>query len=91
MHILSLQEGGYRNADGVGDGGNTLWRAVSYWSDFNAEGERLWQAAYGLDFTGLGVPGLTWNIAYVHGDNIVTAVTHHGKEPELFNQLQYQV
>lgn len=70
---------------------NTLWLANSYWSDFNAEGERSWQAAYGLDFTGLGVPGLTWNIAYVRGDNIVTAATHHDKEREPFNQLQYQL
>lgn len=83
--------GGYRDADGTGDGGNTIWLANSYWSDFNGEDERSWQAAYALDFAGLGVPGLSWNIAYVRGDNIKTAATNSGKERELFNQLQYQV
>ena len=35
--------GGYRNAGGVGDGGNTILLANSYWSDFNAKDERSWQ------------------------------------------------
>ncbi|BDH46231.1 porin [Salmonella enterica subsp. enterica serovar Choleraesuis] len=83
--------GGYRDQGSVGDGGNTIWLANSYWSDFNGEDERSWQAAYALDFAGLGVPGLTWNIAYVRGDNIKTSATNNGKERELFNQLQYQV
>ncbi len=38
-----------------------------YWSDFNGEDERSWQASYGLDFAGLGVPGLSWTTAYVRG------------------------
>ena len=83
--------GGYRDQGGVGDGGNSIWLANSYWSDFNAEDERSWQAAYSLDFAGLGVPGLTWDIAYVRGDNIHTAASSNGKERELFNQLQYKV
>ncbi len=83
--------GGYRNAGGVGDGGNTIWLANSYWSDFNGEDERSWQASYGLDFAGLGLPGLSWTTAYVRGDNIKTAATSNGKEHEWFNQLQYQV
>jgi hypothetical protein len=49
--------GGYRDQGGVGDGGNTIWLANSYWSDFNGEDERSWQASYGLDFAGLGLPG----------------------------------
>lgn len=32
--------GGYQNQGGVGDGGNTIWLANSYWSDFNGEDER---------------------------------------------------
>lgn len=51
--------GGYQNRGGVGDGGNTIWLANSYWSDFNGEDERSRQASYGLDFAGLGLPGLT--------------------------------
>ncbi|SQC22266.1 porin [Klebsiella pneumoniae] len=80
-----------RNQGGVGDGGNTIWLANSYWSDFNGEDERSWQASYGLDFAGLGVPGLSWTTAYVRGDNIKTAETSNGKEHEWFNQVQYQV
>ncbi len=83
--------GGYRNGGGVGDGGNTIWLANSYWSDFNGEDERSWQASYGLDFSGLGLPGLSWTTAYVRGDNIKTAETSNGKEHEWFNQIQYQV
>lgn len=83
--------GGYRNNGGVGDGGNTIWLANSYWSDFNGEDERSWQASYGLDFAGLGLPGLSWTTAYVNGDNIKTSATSNGKEHEWFNQLQYQV
>ncbi|MGP4885227.1 OprD family outer membrane porin, partial [Klebsiella pneumoniae] len=67
--------GGYQNQGGVGDGGNTIWLANSYWSDFNGEDERSWQASYGLDFAGLGLPGLSWTTAYVRGDNIKTAET----------------
>ena len=83
--------GGYRDQGGVGDGGNTIWLANSYWSDFNGEDERSWQASYGLDFGGLGLPGLSWTTAYVRGDNIKTAETSNGKEHEWFNQIQYQV
>lgn len=83
--------GGYRNQGGVGDGGNTIWLANSYWSDFNGEDERSWQASYGLDFAGLGLPGLSWTTAYVRGDNIKTSQTSNGKEHEWFNQVQYQV
>lgn len=83
--------GGYRNAEGTGDGGNTIWLANSYWSDFNGEDERSWQASYGLDFSAMGLPGLSWTTAYVRGDNIKTAETSNGKEHEWFNQIQYQV
>ena len=60
-------------------------------TDFNGEDERSWQASYGLDFAGLGLPGLTWTTAYVRGDNIKTSETSNGKEHEWFNQVQYQV
>ena len=83
--------GSYRDQGGVGDGGNTIWLANSYWSDFNGEDERSWQASYGLDFAGLGLPGLSWTTAYVRGDNIKTSATSNGKEHEWFNQVQYQV
>ena len=82
--------GSYADAGGVGDGGSTIFLANSYWSDFNAEDERSWQLAYGLDFGPYGVPGLTYKIAYVRGDNIRTD-NGEGNEREWFNQLQYVV
>ncbi len=85
------QYGWYQDRDGVGDGGSTIYLANSYWSDFNAEDERSWQIAYGLDFGAYGVPGLTYKIAYVRGDNINTHGFGEGKEREIFNQLQYVV
>jgi len=89
---LGYAYGGYqRNQNRVGDGGNTIYLANSYWSDFNAEDERSWQLGYGLDFTTFGVPGLTYNVAYVRGDNITTSTSEGGTEREIFNQFKYVV
>lgn len=85
------QYGGYRKNGGVGDGGNTIWLANSYWSDFNGEDERSWQAAYSIDLSGLGLEGLSYDVAYVRGYNIKTSETSSGNEHELFNQIQYKV
>lgn len=83
--------GGYRKNGGVGDGGNTIWLSNSYWSDFNGEDERSWQLAYSINLAGLGVPGLSYDVAYVRGDNIQTSETSNGHEHEFFNQIQYKV
>ena len=84
--------GGYRNANGVGDGGNTILLANSYWSDFNAKDERSWQLGYGFDFGAVGIPGLTYNIAYVRGTNIDDGSGRgRGTEREIFNQAKYVV
>ncbi|MDY7530342.1 OprD family porin [Pseudomonas sp. Bout1] len=87
--------GGYRNNtkdSGIGDGGNTILLANSYWSDFNGKDERSWQAGYGLDFSAFGVPGLTYNIAYVRGTNIDDGSNRgSGTEREIFNQFKYVV
>lgn len=89
---LGYAYGGYqREQNRVGDGGNTIYLANSYWSDFNAEDERSWQLGYGLDFTTFGVPGLTYNVAYVRGDNITTSTSEGGTEREIFNQFKYVV
>ncbi|MNE07843.1 Porin D precursor [compost metagenome] len=37
------------------------------------------------------MPGLSYRVAYVRGDNIRTADTSDGTEREIFNQLQYVV
>lgn len=89
---LGYAYGGYQKGQGrFGDGGSTIFLANSYWSDFNAEDERSWQLGYGLDFTAFGVPGLTYNVAYVRGDNITTSTSTGGTEREIFNQFKYVV
>ena len=89
---LGYAYGGYqKDQNRVGDGGNTIYLANSYWSDFNAEDERSWQLGYGLDFGAFGVPGLSYNFAYVRGDNITTSTSEGGTEREIFNQFKYVV
>jgi len=84
--------GGYRNDGGIGDGGNTILLANSYWSDFNGKDERSWQAAYGIDFATFGMPGLTYNVAYVRGTNIDDGSGRgDGTEREIWNQFKYVV
>jgi hypothetical protein len=85
--------GGYQNDGGFSDGGNTIYLANSYWSDFNGKDERSWQAAYGVDLSGLVTPGLSYKVAYVRGDNIDdgTAGSGNGTEREIFSQLTYVV
>ncbi|MDO7929465.1 OprD family porin [Pseudomonas sp. KFB-139] len=85
--------GGYKNAGGFGDGGNTIYLANSYWSDFNGKDERSWQVAYGVDLSSLITPGLSYKTAYVRGDNIDdgTVGSGNGTEREFFNQLTYVV
>ncbi|MEE4698573.1 OprD family porin [Pseudomonas alliivorans] len=85
--------GGYRNDGGTSDGGNTIYLANSYWSDFNGKDERSWQAAYAVDLSSLVTPGLSYRAAYVRGDNIDdgTAGSGNGTEREIFSQLTYVV
>ena len=87
--------GGYRNntkGSGIGDGCNTILLANSFWSDFNGKDERSWQVGYGIDFTTFGVPGLSYNIAYVRGTNIDDGSNRgDGTEREIFNQFKYVV
>jgi hypothetical protein len=83
--------GGYKNAGGAGDGGNTIYLANSYWSDFNGKDERSWQLGYGIDLAGV-LPGLTYHTAYVRGTNIDDGTGRgNGEEREIFSQLKYVV
>ena len=80
----------------IGDGGSAYWLTNSYYSDFNGKGERSLQLSYEYDFAGLGVPGLTFQTAYVHGNNIDASFydstrSGHGKEHEFFNEVEYVV
>ncbi|MCQ9427050.1 OprD family porin [Pseudomonas sp. LJDD11] len=84
--------GGYKSAGSYGDGGNSIYLANSYWSDFNGKDERSWQVAYGVDLSGLVLPGLSYKTAYVRGTNIDDGVHDgRGEEREIFSQLTYVV
>lgn len=74
-----------------GDGGNGIYLANSFLSDFNSKDERSWQASYELDFSGYGVPGLFWKTAYLRGSNIDLGNGDRGTEREIFNQVQYVI
>jgi hypothetical protein len=74
-----------------GDGGTTIWVANSFWSDFNWEDERSWQASYGIDFSQYGVPGLSYKVAYIRGTDINVGGGERGTEREVFNQFTYVV
>ena len=61
--------GGKGNA--VGSGGDSIFLANSIqFSDFNAPGEKSWQARYDLNMATLGVPGLSFMARYVRGTGI---------------------
>ncbi|GAB7533731.1 OprD family porin [Pseudomonas sp. 3A(2025)] len=84
--------GFYQNAGAYGDGGNSIYLANSFWSDFNAKDERSWQVGYGVDLGGLVLPGLSYKAAYVRGTNIDDGTNRgNGTEREIFSQLTYVV
>jgi hypothetical protein len=84
--------GGYRNAGGFSDGGNSIYLANSYWSDFNGKDERSWQVGYGVNLSTVVTPGLSYKAAFVRGDNIDDGTNRgDGKEREIFSQLTYVV
>jgi hypothetical protein len=87
-HQRSSGERGY-DYD-IGDGGDSIYLANSFLSDFNSKDERSWQVSYELDFGGYGVPGLSYKTAYIRGSNIDLGDSR-GSEREFFNQLSYVV
>lgn len=74
----------------IGDGGDSIYLANSFLSDFNSKDERSWQVSYELDFGSYGVPGLSYKTAYIRGSNIDLGDSR-GTEREFFNQLSYVV
>lgn len=83
--------GFYQDEGWIGNGGSTIFLANSFWSDFNGKDERSWQLSYAIDFASYGVPGLSYVIAYVRGNNIDAGSSSRGNEREWFNQLSYTV
>ncbi|MCP8478421.1 OprD family porin [Pseudomonas sp. ZM24] len=57
--------------NGSGAGGDSIFLANSVqFSDFNAPGERSWQARYDLAMDTYGVPGLSFMARYIRGSDI---------------------
>ncbi|OAL79831.1 hypothetical protein AY606_04055 [Acinetobacter sp. SFB] len=74
------------------DGGQSIYVANSYLSDFNGNHEKSAQVQYNLNFNDYGIPGLNWTTAYVYGWDInVVDTAQEGKEKEFFNQVKYTV
>lgn len=59
--------------------------------DFNAEGERSWQARYDYDFEGVGIPGLTFMTRYITGDNIDSSASPRDTRWERDTDIRYTV
>ena len=74
------------------DGGGTVFLANSVArSDFNAEGEKSFQARYDLNMATFGVPGLSFMTRYITGSGANTATTSNGKEWERDIEAKYVI
>ncbi|MFG5864051.1 OprD family porin [Metapseudomonas sp. CR1201] len=60
----------YISMDG-GNSGDSIFLANSVqYSDFNGPGEKSWQARYDLNMAEYGVPGLSFMVRYITGDDV---------------------
>jgi imipenem/basic amino acid-specific outer membrane pore len=74
------------------DGGGTIFLANSIArSDFNAEGEKSYQARYDLNMATFGIPGLSFMTRYVTGRGANIATTSNGKEWERNIEAKYVI
>ncbi|MCI1737663.1 OprD family porin [Pseudomonas veronii] len=74
------------------DGGGTVFLANSIArSDFNAEGEKSYQARYDINMAPFGIPGLSFMTRYVTGSGAKTATTSNGKEWERDIEAKYVI
>ena len=74
------------------DGGGTVFLANSVArSDFNAEGEKSFQARYDINMATFGVPGLSFMTRYITGSGANTGVTSNGKEWERDVEAKYVI
>ncbi|NVZ70317.1 OprD family porin [Pseudomonas costantinii] len=74
------------------DGGGTIFLANSVArSDFNAEGEKSWQARYDLNMATFGVPGLSFMTRYVTGSGADNGTTTNAKEWERDIEAKYVI
>ncbi len=74
------------------DGGGSVFLANSVArSDFNAEGEKSFQARYDINMATFGVPGLSFMTRYITGSGADTGVTNNGKEWERDIEAKYVI
>ena len=74
------------------DGGGTIFLANSIArSDFNAEGEKSFQARYDINMATFGIPGLSFMTRYVTGSGANTNLTSNGKEWERDIEAKYVI
>ncbi|KTC31636.1 porin [Pseudomonas sp. ICMP 19500] len=74
------------------DGGGTVFLANSIArSDFNAEGEKSFQARYDINMATFGIPGLSFMTRYVTGSGANTNLTSNGKEWERDIEAKYVI
>ncbi|MBN2992086.1 OprD family porin [Pseudomonas cedrina subsp. fulgida] len=74
------------------DGGGSVFLANSVArSDFNAEGEKSYQARYDINMATFGVPGLSFMTRYVTGSGADTGATNNGKEWERDIEAKYVI
>lgn len=100
--------GGYQKGSGNTafaylNGSDTYLFSEMLVSTFAMQDERVWHLRYDYDFTALGVPGLTFNLRYVKGDEVnpehirtsrgaaLRAGGDDGKEWERATDLTYTV
>jgi imipenem/basic amino acid-specific outer membrane pore len=74
------------------DGGGSIFLANSVArSDFNAEGEKSWQARYDLNMAKFGIPGLSFMTRYVTGSGADNGTTTNAKEWERDIEAKYVI
>ncbi|WNW11896.1 OprD family porin [Pseudomonas sp. DTU_2021_1001937_2_SI_NGA_ILE_001] len=73
-----------------GTSGGTLAND-SYNSSFDNANERSWQLRHDLDFSVLGIPGLSLMNRYISGDNVHTGAITDGKEWIRESELAYVI
>ena len=100
--------GGYQKGSGDTafaylNGSDTYLFSEMLVSTFALQNERVWHLRYDYDFAALGVPGLTFNLRYVKGDQVdpehirtvqgaaLRAAGEDGKEWERATDLTYTV
>ena len=83
----------------IGDGPGAITVGNSYHSDYNLKHEKSLKLGYDLDFAHYGVPGLTWNSAYIYAWDVDTngrtvdpvKTDSRANEKEFYNQVTYVV